>query len=203
MKRITYLLFAAIIILVACNNKKTISSAENPENKESGSVNDMIKENMEKMPASGDDMQGKIEALQKLPPLSMEELKKVLPDELFGVKKSNYSATTMAGIGQVTASYKLSDNSNIKISVFDCAGPLGVGMYSARFMTQYNFEQEDENGYTKSTTFEGYKAIEEYKKHNNEYQITYFAGERYMVTLEGENTTMDQLKTASQSISLK
>ena len=204
MKRITYLLFASIIILVACNNKKTVSSADNTENKETGSVNDMvIKENLEKMAASGDDMQKKIESLQKLPPLSMEELKKILPDELFGVKKSNYSATTMAGIGQVTARYKLSDDSNIKISVFDCAGPMGVGMYSARFMTQYNFEQEDENGYTKSTTFEGYKAIEEYKKHNNEYQITYFAGERFMVTLEGENTTMDQLKTASQSISLK
>ena len=203
MKRITSLLFAGFLLLASCNNKKPDNSGDNTGNKESGSVNDMIKDNMENMASTGNDMQKKIEALQKLPPLSVEELKKVLPDELFGVQKSNYSASVMVGVGQVSARYKLTDNSNIKISVFDCTGPMGVGIYSAQFMTLYNFEQEDDNGYTKSTTFDGKKAIEQFKKHNNEYQITYFTGERYLVTLEGENTTMDQLKTASKSISLK
>ena len=133
----------------------------------------------------------------------LDALKKILPEEINGVKRSNYSATAMGGTGYVSGKYKLNDESGIEIGVYDCAGPMGAGIYSAQFMTFYNFEQEDDNGYTKTTTFDGHKAVERFEKNNNEYNITYFTGDRFLINLKGENVTKDQLTTASKSINLK
>lgn len=199
MNYITSFIFSAIFLLAACNNKKPDNPAENLEKTENNSTEKMIKDNMDK----GNDMQKNLEELQKLQPLSLDDLKKLLPEELNGIKRTNYSATAMSGTGYVSAKYKMSDESSIEIGVWDCAGPMGAGIYSAQFMTFYNFEQEDDNGYTKTITFEGHKAVERFEKNSNERTITYFTGDRYLVNLKGENTSIDQLKSASNSINLK
>ena len=203
MKSIISVFIAVIFLITACNNKKPDNTTGNAEALENKSAQDIVKDNMDKMSGSGDDMKKRMEDLQKLPPLSLDELKKILPEELNGVKRSNYSATSMGGSGVVSGKYKMNDGSSIEIGVYDCAGPMGVGIYSAQFMAYYNFEQEDDNGYTKTTTFDGNKAVERFEKNNNEYNITYFTGNRFLINLKGENTTMDQLKAASKSINLK
>ena len=203
MKYSLSILIALIFLIAACNNKKPENTAGSPESIETKSAQDMIKNNTESLSNTGNDIQKRMEDLKKLPPLSLEALKKILPEEINGVKRSNYSATAMGGTGFVNGKYKMSDDSTIEIVVSDCAGPMGAGIYSAQFMTFYNFEQEDDNGYTKTTTFDGHKAVERFEKNNNEYNITYFTGDRFLINLKGENVTKDQLTTASKSINLK
>ena len=203
MKSFIAVFIAVILLITACNNKKPNNPQGNTETLENKSAQDIAKDNLEKMSGTGDDMKKRMEDLQKLPPLSLDELKKILPEELNGIKRSNYSATAMGGTGVVSGKYKMNDESSIEIVVYDCAGPMGVGIYSAQFMAFNNFEQEDDNGYTKTTTFDGNKAVERFEKNNNEYNITYFTGNRFLINLKGENTTLDELKAASKNINLK
>ena len=51
--------------------------------------------------------------------------------------------------------------------------------------------------------FKGGKAVEHLDKRNNRSTLTYVAGDRLLVTLEGRNTTVDLLKQAAGSMNLK
>jgi hypothetical protein len=190
---------AATLWLVACNNDKpkettTITSKDGKEK---------VTIDMNPMTQHTEEMQKKIEELQKLTPLNLDELKTILPDEMLGAKKSDYSATTMNGAAFVHANYRMNDSTSIEANVYDCAGTSGAGIYSAQFMTFYNFQQEDERGYTKTIDFMGHKAVEHHEKDNNSYTITYLTNDRFLVTLNGRNTGRDALEKAAQSIHLK
>ena len=66
------------------------------------------------------------------------------------------------------AKYKSDDGKEMRLVVYDCVGEAGVGWYSMMYWGM-NMEQEDENGYTKTTTFNGGKAIEKYEKNQDQY----------------------------------
>jgi hypothetical protein len=63
-----------------------------------------------------------------------------------------------------------------------------------RFFALWNFQQEDDNGYQKTVDFNGGKAVEKYTKSNDRYELTYFAGDRFIVQLEGEKVGLYAIK---------
>ena len=79
------------------------------DSKENNAAKELVKDNVEKMVTGGNDMQKNMEDLQKLTPLSLDELKKILPEEINGIKRTNYSATAMGGTGYVSGKFKISD----------------------------------------------------------------------------------------------
>src|SRR5258705_1081875 len=93
-------LLVAVIFLVACNNSKpketTIVSNDGKEK---------VTVDLNKMQNAAADMQKKTEELQKLSPLSLEELKALVPETLMGVKRSKYNTTSAMGTGVATAEY--------------------------------------------------------------------------------------------------
>jgi hypothetical protein len=42
--------------------------------------------------------------------------------------------------------------------------------------------------------------VENYKKYNNQYQLTFLSGERFLVSVEGDNTGLDAVKDAAKSL---
>lgn len=148
-----------------------------------------------------DEMSKKMEELRKTPALSTEQLKALLPAELMGMKRTSFSANSMMGYGVAEANYKSEDGKQMKLSVFDCVGDAGVGWFSMMYWG-WNMDQEDENGYEKTVKFNGAKAIEKYQKYNDEYSLTYFAGNRFLVQIEGEKTGLDAVKQAAGSLNL-
>jgi hypothetical protein len=109
----------------------------------------------------------------------------------------------MMGAATCNANYKSEDGKELKVSIFDCAGEAGAGIYSLRYWTLWNFQQEDDNGYQKTVDFNGSKAIEKYRKSNEEYGLTYMSGDRFLVTIEGENTGLDLVKDAAKNLNVK
>lgn len=198
MKQLTSLILAATIFLASCNGGKsketTITSSDGKEKVtiDPTQVQDMAK-----------DMQKKTEELQKLPPLTLDQLKALLPEELMGAKKTDVNVSTMMGTGFANAEYKINDTTQIKLNFYDCAGPAGSGVYSMQYMGMMNFQSENDNEYTKTVDFKGGKAIENCKKQSHDCTLTYFTGERYLVTLEGNNVTADELKTAAGNLNIK
>ena len=199
MKRISSLMLAITILLAACNNKKpkdTVTMASE-DGKEKVTVN------VNQMQDAAKEMQKATEDLQKLPPLSLDQLKALIPEELMGGKKTRYNATSAMGAGMATAEYKINDSTDIKLTLYDCGGPGGAGIYSMQYLGMMNMESESEDEYTKSIDFNGGRAFEQCKKTRVECTLTYFAGGRFLVSLNGDNVNADGLKQAAKSLNVK
>ncbi len=145
---------------------------------------------------NADKMKDRSEALQKLTPLSLDELKAALPEEIMGAKRDNMEATKMGGLANFSkAEYKMNDSTEVELTIFDCAGTEGAGYYNMAFLGMMSFEKDNEDEYSKTTDFKGDRAIETCQKKRSHCEFTFFGKDRYMVTLKGENVGIDQVKT--------
>lgn len=198
MRKSPFLLLVTVMLFAACNNNKpkdaTIVSNDGKEK---------VTIDMTQSQNAMANMQKQIEELQKLPPLTLDQLKALMPAELMGAKQSNYSGTSMTGASYAHADYKINDTTDASLGIYDCAGAGGAGIYSAQYMTMMNFQQEDENSYTKTIDFMGQRAIERCEKNRSQCTLTYFAGGRFLVTMEGNNVGADALKQAAQELNIK
>lgn len=186
-------------MLVACKNKqsKTMTiTSDDGKSKVSVDVNSAA--------AVGDEMQKKMEELKKLTPLTTDQLKALLPEELMGMKRSSFNANSMMGYASAEATYKNeNDDKNIELNIFDCAGEAGAGIYSLSYWTKMSMQSESDNGYTKTVDFGGNKAVETYEKGGDRYELTYVASDRLLVTVKGEKVGLDAVKQVAQGLNLK
>lgn len=187
------------ILFAACNNNKPKSmtiTSEDGKSKVSVDANSVT--------ATTDEMQKKMDELKKLTPLTTDQLKAMLPEEIMGMKRSNFSANSMMGYASAEATYKNeSDDKQIDLNIFDCAGEAGSGIYSLSYWTKMSIQSESDNGYTKTVDFNGDKAVETYEKGGDSYELTRFVSDRLLVTVKGRKTGLDPVKQAAQGLNLK
>jgi len=141
-------------------------------------------------------------------PVDMGKLKEMLPAELDGFKRTDASSerNQMMGIdmAKAEASYQAGNgNSSIKIIIMDVgnlSGPMKMGM-TGWVMQQYN--RETDSGYEKTITYKEYKGMEEYDNNDKQGGLRLFVGDRFVVELNGYQTTMEAMKKALDKIDLK
>ena len=199
MKRLSLFLLAAVILIAACNNKKpkdsiTITSEDGQE---------QVTIDPTQMQNAAEDMEKQKNELEKLAPLTIEQLKAMLPETLMGVPRKSYEANASMGAGLATAKYEINDSMDVKLNIYDCAGPAGAGIYGMQYLGMMNIQQESDDEYTKSVDFNGGKAFEHCEKSTNDCTLTYFAGRRFLVTLEGDHVGADALKQAAKGLDIK
>jgi len=193
-KAITFLLVICTII-VACKSKDKITVKDDDGGKATVDISEIAK--------NADKMNDRSEELQKLTPLSLDELKAALPEQIMGANRDNMEATKMAGLANFSkADYRMNDSTEVELTIFDCAGTEGAGYYNMAFLGM-SFEKDDENEYTKTAEFNGAKAIESCQKKSNHCEFTFFGKDRYMITLKGDNVGMDQLKKIGGDLNIK
>jgi hypothetical protein len=200
MTRSFFVLFAAVLLLIACNNNKpkenSSTSNNNPTTTGNSNPNPTASNN------SGADMEKLMEEMKNLPALTNDQLKALLPETLLGMKRSSFATNSMMGYGIATGKYKSDDGKELGVIIYDCVGPAGVAWYNMMYWGM-SMEQQDENGYKKTTTFNGTKAIESYDKGEEKYSLIYPSSNRLLVTVEGRNTGLDMVKQAAGSLNLK
>jgi hypothetical protein len=199
MRKLSILLLAVSFVF-ACNNKK---AGETTIVSDDGKTKTTIDVNPDGTVGQMDEMTKKTEELKKLTPLTLDQLKALLPDELMGIKRSNFNANSSMGFAVADATYKGEEDKELKLTIWDCAGEAGAGFYTLTYWSQFNMQSENDDGYTKSVSFNGGKAIESYRKGQNQYNLMYTSGDRLLVSLEGENVGLDDVKQAAQSLNLK
>lgn len=145
----------------------------------------------------------KAEELKKLAPLTLDQVKALIPNELLGMPRSSFSANSSMGYAVAKGTYKGEGDKELNIEIIDCAGEMGAAWYSMRFFSMWNFQQEDDNGYQKTIDFKDGKAIEKYTKSNERYELTYFGNERFIVNVDGEKLSLDEVKKVAGDLSLK
>ena len=199
MKRFSSLLFAATLLVAACNNNKKSNEATitTDDGKEKVTID------VNQMQQAADDMEKKKEELSKLSPLTTDQLKAMLPETLLGGKRTEFNVSNTMGTGVATSDYEINDSVNVTLMIYDCAGSGGAGIYSMQYLGLMNFQQETEEEYTKSVDYNGGKAFEHCEKATNNCTFTYFAGGRFLVTLQGDHTGIDALKQAAGGLNIK
>ena len=101
MKPVILCLLIATGSIVACkNNKSNTMTVTSKDGKSKVSVD------VNSAAAVSDDMQKKMEELKKLTPLTTDQLKMMLPEQLMGMKRSSFNANSMMGFASAEATYK-------------------------------------------------------------------------------------------------
>ncbi len=152
-------------------------------------------------------MQDDIKELQQTTPLTNEELKSWLPDEVEGMKRISYKAgqAGMMNISSIEAAYANEDKSKkFSISIIDGAGQVGAAATAGmRMVMSQDFEEEDENGSRRTVTKNGKKAIEEYRSGNNNSKIQIMEGNRFYLEAKGSNMDLDETWDAIDELDLE
>lgn len=200
MKPLFSLLLLGGLALAACNNDKKVTQTHTSEDGTTTTTTVDVSD----MESSTDEMTQKMEELKKLKPLTLDELKALLPEEIAGTKRSNFNANSTMGFAMAEASYqKENEDRELKLTVFDCAGEAGSGIYGMSYWTKMNMQQESDDGYIKTVSFNGDKAVETFKKGSNEATITYVVADRLLVTLSGYNMDVAEVKAIGESLKMK
>lgn len=190
----TLLFLGAVIILASCNNNKTNNGAE---------ADKKVVVNPNQMKNAVQDMEKQKEELGKLTPISLDELKAMVPETLLGAARTNLDVNAAMGAGVATADYELNENSSATLTIIDCAGPGGAGIYSMQYLGLVNINENNEEEFTRTVDYNGGKAFEHCDKTTNDCAFTYFAGGRFLVTLEAANISVDELRKAAGSLNIK
>jgi len=198
MKRVILCLVIVTVSITACKDKSKTMTLTSKDGKSKVSVD------VNSAAAVSDDMQKKVEELKKLTPLTTDQLKMMLPEQVMGMKRTSFNANSMMGFASAEARYKNeNDDKEVELNIFDCAGEAGAGVYSLSYWTKMSMQSESDNGYTKTVDFNGGKAVETYDKGSDRYELTYVASDLLLVAVKGEKTGLDAVKQAAQGLNLK
>jgi len=195
MKRTLLIIFStsAMLGLVACNSDtKTTHKNETSNDAKVKSVTTPV-----------DPVTQKIEELEKLTPVGLDELTPWLPDELNGIKRSNLTMSTDRGYAVAHADYEKNSKTDMRVTVYDCGGVAGANLYKVTYANKMNQLQESGEGYTKTTNFMGEKAIEQHEINNNITTLTYLANNHILVVVSARNFDPEQVKEAAQKLGTK
>ena len=129
-------------------------------------------------------------------PLTNDELKAWLPDEVDGMKRISFKTghMSMLQLSSIEAVYANEDKSKkVKIEVIDGAGPTGAASFAGfKMLFSQDFEEETESKTYRSAKKDGKKVIEEYRKNRNNSTYQYMENERFFIRGHGTNMDLDE-----------
>lgn len=130
--------------------------------------------------------------------VDFRELKKLLPEKLAGLERTAHSGEKAGAMGfnmsTAKAEYRDGDK-ELEAVIVDFAG-VGAALMGMAAWATVEIDREDENGYERTTTVEGYKAFEKYNSRNKSGELSVLVGERFIVTLKGRNIEEADFKKA-------
>jgi len=197
MKQLLYVTLGFLLYLTACNSNSSKTENKNENTSEAKKAESKAVLTYE------DSIIRKKEALKKMPALSIEQLKEILPEKFNGVNQRNYASNSTMGYTYVEAEYPLEKKSNLKITLNDCTGQEGANLYESSYLMMLRSNNENETEYTKVVNLLGEKAIEYYNKTNNHSILTYSLKDRVLVVMQGINMKPDALRSVAEQLDLK
>ena len=188
-----------VVFLFSCGKDNPVSQKVNELKETKDAVS-----NLSKSAKEIQSMQGDLEKLKEIVPLTNDELKAWLPDEVLGMPRKSFKAgeTGFMNVSSISASYSNDDKSKVfSITVYDGAGEMGAIVTAGfRMLIAQDFEEEDENGFKRTSKKDGKKIIEQYKNGNSEIQL--MEGERFFLEAKGKNMDIDETWKAIEALKL-
>ncbi len=194
------ILIPSLLVIIACKKEEK----KQPKSEIGSAIENIT--NVGKMSASVDNIQKNMEELKSKTPVTNDELKALIPENLFGLKRTEISigAMSVMNLHSAEATFK-SDQKKITINIVDGAGEAGGSLVSVLMMTlNADMEKNTENGFEKTQEINGSKAfVSEKKSGDNLYsEIKLIQNKRYMIEASGNGFSVDELAKAISEIDL-
>jgi hypothetical protein len=139
----------------------------------------------------------------KAPLVDFRALKALLPEKIGDLKRVSASGEKNAamgmGVSQAKGKYKGDGGAQLKVEISDMSG---VGGLAALGLAMVEVDKENEDGYEKTSTLDGNKTLEKYNTKNKRGELKVVVDSRFVVEIEGDDVTMDELKAAVAKIDL-
>lgn len=189
-------------LFIACGNSN--NSSEEGETEEKGALEKLSDagnaiQSLSGMEKAMKEVEKHTTALKTKTPVNNDELKKVFPESLDGLKRTSISVGEMnvMNIATASADYANEDNSKtININIMDGAGEEASSLTALAFYG-YNMDSEKitEDSSQKTTEYKGHRAKLTESKYNDETSSTieWIHKNRYLMKIEGEGFTIDQV----------
>jgi hypothetical protein len=132
-------------------------------------------------------------------------LKEAMPEKLLGMPRVTHDGqkSGIAGLNISSASAEYQEDSRkISISITDTGG-FGSAISGLATWSQLEVDKETQDGYERTTTIGGKKAIEKFNRTSGEGEIAMIAADRFIVTVNGSGISEGDLRTAIEKISIK
>lgn len=196
MKKIYLSLLTAFLFFIACNNNKA---------KDNTTPKDTVTIDTSKVQGGLPEIQQIKDRLGSLTPLSADELKALMPEQLMGATRSDLDASAAMGALVANANYTINDSAKLKLEVVDCAGPGGVGLFTMQYVDVFDdVEVSDDETTFKVIEFNGQKAFESCMKNRpGDCTFTYFSGGRFLIAISGDKLGLDALKNVANTLKFK
>lgn len=181
----------------------SLLSCENPVSKKIKETKETVS-NTRKAVKEMEKVQEDIEDLKNEEPLTNEELKEWLPDEINGMKRTGYKAgqTAFMQIAQIEATYQNEDKSKkLRVQVIDGAGEMGAAATAGmRILFSQDFEEEDEYKVKRTAKRSGTKVMEEYRKDGSRSEVQFMQDDRFYIHATGTNMDLDETWDAVEEL---
>jgi hypothetical protein len=201
-KIISILLITALIILAGCGKGGDNQPNEKEKSEEKTGIKglDEFVDNMK-------EVQKNIEEGKKYEVVDFRELKALLPESLGDLKRTNAEGEKTGAMGftvsKAEADYNSEDYSKrIDIEITDITGASGYAGLAAWGWAMADVDKETETGYEKTIKYKGHKAYEKYDNQNQYGSIEVLVSGRFMVSVNGNNVPMDEIKSAIDQVDI-
>jgi hypothetical protein len=136
--------------------------------------------------------------------MNFRELKAVLPDRLLRMDRTEHTGETTGAFGMkfstAEATYEDGDR-RLEIVIMDAA-KMGVAQLGAALWTQVEIDRESDDGYERTITIDGHRGYEKFDTRSGDAELAIFYKDRYLITLDGRQLDMDDLRNALDDLDL-
>jgi hypothetical protein len=156
--------------------------------------------------AMGAAMGAAANAGKKVETVDYKELKGMLPESLPGMKRTDATGEKTAAMGMqishAEGRYSSDQGASTTIKITDIGSMTGLAGMTAYAWARVDVDREGDNGYEKTSTFNGYKSHEKYDRASKSGEISVLVGDRFVVEVDGNNVEMDAIKSALGKVDL-
>ncbi len=155
-----------LLVVMACKNEN------NPLNKIKEAA-EKVKETKQDLNNVGEVLKGvenaqkNIEKLTKLTPITKDQIKAWMPEELGDLKRTEYNIGGQMGISTFKLTFKGDEKRKINISISDGAGNGSAIISMFSMMQNMEIDKENESGYERTQTFDGQRVLVKYQSSKN------------------------------------
>ncbi len=201
MTKIISILFLTIGLIISGCGK---GGDNQPNEKETSEEKTGIK-SLDEFVDNMKEVQKNMEEGRKYEVVDFRELKTLLPETLGELKRTNAEGEKSGAMGftisKAEAEYSSEDYSKrIDIEITDISGASGYAGLAAWGWAMADVDKETETGYEKTIKYKGHKAFEKYDNQNQYGSIEVLVSGRFMVSVNGNNVPMDEIKSAIDQI---
>ncbi len=197
------------LLLTACGGSAESATESSSASETTSSAEETPSEDpAERMAKAAGEMQEAMKKMNKgeeVEVVDFREMKKVLPESMIGLPRTDYTGEKTGAFGMKVSSagaaYEEGDK-RIDINIADTGG-MGMAMMGLAAWSQVDVERETEDEYERTIMIDGHKAYEKYNSRTRSGQTSIIIGDRLVINVEVENLTDKEMSQVVRKLDVK